>query len=564
MRHYLTKKLKCFAILILFHCSTSSFAFQLEEATISSITTAIQQHEITCEELVSSYLKRIKEFDLSTSSSAPINAITEINRSALIIARELDAVFAKNKTLSGPLHCVPVILKDNIDSYDTSTTSGSFALLGNQPNSDAFLTAKLRAAGAIILAKGGMDEFAWGMSGISSRNGRIGNPYDTTQNPGGSSGGPAAAISANFALAGIGSDNSGSVRIPAVFNGLTGLRPSTGLISQTGMFPMGKLDGIAGPMTRTVTDLAKILDVIATHDPDDQKTQHMQRPQTYTAFLNESGLQKKRIGIVRKVGNIDTFHNMPDDINTVMQQTFKKMKSLGASFIDINLNDFDNNRDFNQAGEIQDINRYLASYPATRKNFRDICESNRTRNFGSMHECLTFMHKIKSQTTHAIQQANAIFTKNRHYVAKIMQEKHLDALLIPITTKGVPTYDAMSVNTWRAPVSSNTGMPSIAFVVDYLHNMPIGIELTGKQYDESTLIAMAYAFEKHYPARKIPAMPAANSKVESMSDAEFNNIINKLGQQTYEKILIKHKNNAAQLTPITFKKITESTLASFH
>lgn len=548
-----SKKSRVLIFITLFSC-TSSFAFQLEETTITSIHESIMNHELTCEALISSYIHRIKLFNFSVTTSAPINALTEINRSALTYARALDAQFAQTGKLSGSLHCIPVILKDNMDAYDMTTTSGSFALLGNQPTSDAFLTSQLRNAGAIILAKGGMDEFAWGMTGVSSRSGRIGNAYDANKNPGGSSGGPAAAVSANFGVIGMGSDNSGSVRIPAVFNGLVGLRPSTGLISQSGLFPMGKVDGIAGPMTRNVTDLAKILDVVAQPDLQDNKTLHFSRPKTYTAYLNENGLQNKRIGIVTKVGKIDTFKNMPKEVMTIMQKAYADMQKLGANFIEIDLNQFDTNRDLNQAGEIQDINDYLSSYPATRKNFKDICESDRTRNFGSLEKCLQFMKKIKPKS--AVIRAYAIFTKNKKYVESMMDKNHLDALFIPISTQGTASYDELSVNTWRAPVSSNTGMPSIAFVIGYLQNLPVGIELVAKQYAEPTLIEIAYAYEKHHPLRQAPVMPSANNQMTEKSIAEINNYISELGQQAYEDVLIKNN----KLTVEKFQKIAKTVL----
>lgn len=544
--------LACFT---LFTC-TSTFAFQLEEATISSIHENIMNHELTCEELISAYLNRIKLFNFSVTTSAPINALTEINRSALTDARALDTQFAKTGKLSGSLHCIPVILKDNMDAYDMTTTSGSYALLGNQPTHDAFLTSQLRDAGAIILAKGGMDEFAWGMTGVSSRSGRIGNAYNANKNPGGSSGGPAAAVSANFGLIGMGSDNSGSVRIPAVFNGLVGLRPSTGLISQSGLFPMGKVDGVAGPMTRNVTDMAKVLDVVAQPDLQDNKTLHFSRPKTYTAYLNENGLQNKRVGIVTKVGKINLFKNMPKDVMAIIQKTYADMQKLGVSFIEIDLSQFDTNRALNQAGEIHDINYYLSIYPATRKNFQDICESDRTRNFGNIQKCLQFMKNTKPSS--AVSRAYAIFSKNKKYVENVMNKYHLDALFIPISTQGSATYDAMSVNTWRAPVSSNTGMPSIAFIIGYLQNMPVGIELVARQYAEPTLLEMAYAYEKHSAPRQAPVMPSANNQMTSKSIAEINNYITELGQQAYENVLIKNN----KLTAERFQKIAKSVVPS--
>ncbi|MBA2657501.1 MAG: amidase [Tatlockia sp.] len=546
--------------LFLLQLPQAVFSFQLEETTISEVQNAIIREEISCELLVISYIDRIKKFNLTVSDSAPINALTEINRSAVDNARQIDNYFAKTKQLMGPLHCVPIILKDNIDSFDTTTTAGSYALLGNQPSDDAFLTKQLRDAGAVILGKGGMDEFAWGMMGINSRNGRIGNAYDPDKNPGGSSGGPAAAVSANFALAGIGSDNSGSVRIPAVFNGLVGLRPTTGLISQAGIFPMGKVDGIAGPMTRTVADLAILLDVIARPDLEDQKTKKSIRPQSYRTYLNKNGLQKKRIGIVRQVGTIDTFKGMPENVREIMQKAYSDMEELGANFIEIQLNEFDNKRDYNQAGEIQDINNYLNNYPATRKNFRDICESNRTRNFGTVEQCLKFMNKMNAQTIDEIKLADNIAVKNNNYLKKLMQENQLDALLIPISTQGIATYDGSTINTWRAPVSSNSGMPAIAFVIGYIQGMPMGIELVAKQYAESTLIEMAYAYEQYKPKRLVPKMLKENKQVEEMSVAQFNNVINQLGKQAYEKVLKLKGNSEKQLTAKVFQKITQSVL----
>ncbi|VVC76202.1 Glutamyl-tRNA(Gln) amidotransferase subunit A [Aquicella siphonis] len=548
-------------ILFFFLCFHADlYAFQLEETTISRVHAAIKNHEITCEQLVSAYIERIKRFDLSMVDSAPINAVTEINPSALQDARSLDENYVKTRRLSGSLHCVPVILKDNLDSYDTTTTTGSYALLGNQPVNDAYLTALLRKAGAIVLAKGGMDEFAWGMMGISSRNGRIGNAYHADLNPGGSSGGPAAAVSANFALAGIGSDNSGSVRIPAVYNGLIGLRPGTGLISQSGLFPMGKMDGVAGPMTRTVEDLARILDVIARPDPQDEKTLSVPRVKTYAVFLNSDGLRGKRIGIVRRVGGLDTFRDMPDNVAAIMQKTYARMKNLGAVFINVELPEFNSNRDLNQAGEIQDVNRYLSSFPAVRKNFRDICESDRTRNFGSIKSCLAFMSRTSKQTGRQIRRAQQIFANNKSYVTRMMNKHHLDALLIPISTRGVANYDAMSVNTWRAPVSSNSGLPSIAFPVGYLRGLPVGIELIGKENAEPLLIQMVYAHEQHSRARPVPVMPPPNERIAEISAPEFNNVINQLGRKSYDSVLKASGNDEKKLTPEVFRRLAKSVL----
>ena len=537
----------------------------LESVTIDSIHSAIQNHQLTCLQLITAYLDRIKKYNLSTNSRAPINAFSEINPSVLTQAQQLDTHFKKTGQISGSLHCIPVILKDNIDSFDITTTSGSYALLGSQPIRDAFIVEKLRHAGAIILGKGGMDEFAWGMFGISSRSGRVGNAHDPEKNPGGSSGGSAAAVSASFALLGIGTDNSGSVRIPAAFHGLVGLRPSTGLISQHGIFPMGNLDGTAGPIARTAKELAVLLDIIARPDSHDSKTLNIPRVKTYTAFLNPNGLTNKRIGIVHNVNGVNTFNKMPDSIAKIIQTATTNMQKMGATLIDINLPEFNNDRENNQAGEIEDVNAYLASFPSTRKNFQDICESNRTRNFGTIKDCLQFIRNMAGKNSKSYQKAQEAFDKNRIYVHQVMDKHHLDALLIPVSTQGTATYDAMTVNTWRAPVSSNAGLPSISINVGYTDdtNMPVGIELTGKQFQEGTLIEIAYAWEIHAPARPSPSMPVENSILLKFSIPELNNLFTLLGKNAYEKVLINGTKSSkifTELTPERFRKITADSI----
>lgn len=534
--------------------------FAIEEATIDSVHFAIKNHQINCEQLVNTYLERIKKYNLTFTQKPSINAITQINPYVLDQARQIDKDFATNKKLAGPLHCIPVILKDNIDSFDTTTTTGSYALLGNQPIHDAFLVSRLRKAGAIILAKGSMDEFAWGLIGISSRTGRTGNAFNPAENPGGSSGGSAAAVSANFALIGIGTDNSGSVRIPAVFNGIIGLRPSTGMISQHGIFPMGNLDGTAGPLTRTTKDLAIVLDVIAQPDSQDPKTLSLPRAKSYISFLNKDGLKGKLIGIVHQVNEIDTFKNMPDNIIKILQASFNKLHQLGATTIDINLPEFDNDRAYNQAGEIEDINAYLNSSPATRKNFKDICESHRTRTFGTTKDCLRFMEFIAKKDSSQYKDALLRFEKNKKYLTKIMNQNHLDALLIPVTTHGTATYDEMSVSTWRAPVSSNSGAPSIAIIAGFDANkMPVGIELIGKPYAEGTLIEIAYAYETNSPPRLIPSLESTNALIHA-SIPELNNLFNVIGKNSYEKVFMHvapDKEWYNSLTPDVFAKIVD-------
>jgi amidase len=547
-------------IAIASHHPKKKSSLSLEEATIESIHHAIKNHQTTCEELINKYLERIKLYNLSVSRHVPINAFTQININVIDQARKLDDTYSKTRQFTGPLHCIPVILKDNIDSYDSTSTSGTLALLGNQPQYDAFLVTKLREAGAIILGKGGMDDLASGMFGISSRSGRIGNAYNSEKSPGGSSAGPAAAVSANFSMIGIGTDNSGSVRIPAAFNGIYGLRPSTGLISQRGIFPAGNLDGTAGPLARSVADIAHVLDVIAKEDPNDKKTTHVPRVHTYTAYLNKNGLKGKRIGIVRKVGNVNTFRAMPNDITQIFKKSVQGISQSGAIIVDnITLPQFENNRDNNMAGMRQDVDEYLASYPAVRKNYREICESNRTRVYGNVNKCLKFFESMPTKYGTKYKKALNIFMNNKIYVEKIMKQHNLDALLIPISTSGSATYDPQKVNTWLAPVSSNSGLPAITINLGYTDSdkMPVGFELIGKQYAEGSIIEIAYAYEKNSEPRKIPTMPEQNLVQKKLDIPKYNNLLTEIGYISYYEVLIKHKSDqfSKYLTPKTFKDI---------
>lgn len=528
-------------------------AFTLEEATIPSIHASFKQHQLTCRQLVNAYLERIKKYNISVETQAPINAFTEINSSVLADAQRIDDDYMQSGKLKGPLHCIPIILKDNIDSYDTTTTAGSYSLLGNQPIKDAVLVSRLRNAGAIILGKGGMDEFAWGMFGLSSRSGRIGNVYNTSKNPGGSSGGSAAAVSANFAAVGIGTDNSGSVRIPAVYNGLVGLRPTAGLISQQGIFPMGNIDGTAGPLARTTTDLAILMDVLVA--PQDKR---------YVSYLKQDGLSGKRIGIVRLAGKVKPFRNLSADVKKLIDQAVTTMQKKGVTFIDITLTDFNNNRQDNQSGEIEDINDYLGAFPATRKNFKDICESDRTRNFGDVKSCLKFMKEVPSKTSRQYKNALAAINKNKKYVIKTMQENKLDALLLPLSTQAGGSYDGAAVNVWQAAISSNAGLPAIDFIVGYNdENMPVGIDLIGSDFSEGRLIEIAFAYESATHLRRAPAMPEPDLKLMSLSIPQYNNLISVIGKSTYDQVLKNADNKsdlADLLTPDKFRGIVNGNI----
>ena len=310
-----------------------SSTFVPEEATISDIHAALGAGRVTCVQVVQAYLRRIEAYD---DRGPALNALITLNARALETAAELDRIFAANRSALRPLHCIPVIVKDNYDTADMPTTGGSLTLAASVPLRDAFVVRKLRDAGAIILAKANLTELARGGTTVSSLGGQTRNPYDLTRTPGGSSGGTGAAIAASFAVTGTGSDTGQSVRSPASAQNLVGLRPTRGLISRSGIIPVSTTQDEAGPITRTVADAARMLDVMAGYDPDDPITAFGAHriPPTYTAFLNPDALKGARIGVLTEFFGRDPVHQ---DVNAVTEDAIKKMAEAGATTIRITI-----------------------------------------------------------------------------------------------------------------------------------------------------------------------------------------------------------------------------------
>lgn len=542
--------------------------FQFHDLTIERIHSAIRKKQITCQALVQWHIHRIKKFDLAIQAGgAPLNAMVTVNPNAMLSAAKLDRYFAKTGKLAGRLHCVPVVMKDNIDHFDMPATSGSLAMLGSQPLHDASVSHALRQDGAILLGTTSMDEFAGGMAGISSRHGRTGNAYDTSQNPGGSSSGSGVAVSSEFAVIGIGTDNSGSVRIPAGFNGLYGLRTSRGLVSRSGTFPRGNLDAVIGPMARTVKDIAMVLDVMAVSDEHDPITFKATRPDSYLTDLSPSALKGKRIGIVGYVDRQNPYAKMSPAKVRVIRQFYQKLQTLGATLVDnVPLPDYNRYRRDNLAGEVDDVNDYLKSFPSTRKNFHDICSSGRTQVFDGRGGCLMHIQETAKRGSRAYRRVLNRFELNRKYVEQVMDDKQLDALVMPLTTNGTPTYDMRRMNTFSIPISSNAGLPGLSMVAGYHRAgegkpaMPIAVELIGRRYDESKLLAMAYAYDQQFHPRISPTLTT-----DKLSDVllrvpvpQFNNVITLLGFTSYRQVLQNTK--PRRLTSSRFAKIVDQVL----
>tara|TARA_B100000989_G_scaffold299035_1_gene292295 strand:- start:5309 stop:7009 length:1701 start_codon:yes stop_codon:yes gene_type:complete len=541
------------------HAQTEPFS--VVDATISSTQAAISAKQVTCSDIVQQYLQRINDYNLTTHSAPPLNAIVNINPKAVEEAQRLDDYYTANQAFKGPLHCVTVIIKDNIDVTEFPSSSGSLALVDNLPKKDAFLVKQLKDAGAIILAHGTMDEFAAGAMGISGRSGRTGNAYDPNKNAGGSSGGSAVAVSANFALVGIGTDNSGSVRIPAAYNGIYGLRPSTGQISQQGIFPRGNLDGVAGPMARTVEDMTKVFAVIAVPDPNDPKTQGVKRNQDYAQALENTDLTNIRIGILSSVAGVDQFRNMSRGNRLIYRQVLKTLKNAGATIVaNVQLPGFDVNRDDNMAGEIDDINAYLKQSPSHQQSYQDLCNSGLTSTlFDGRSGCLTHGINTPGKNSKAYQSVLKRFAKNRAYVQDVMKKNKLDALFVPIDTRGAAQKD-INFGNLNLLVASNAGLPGLAIIGGFTKShrpMPVGVELIGRPDDEETLFKIAYAYEQSQGPRPGPQLQKSKRAEGAIDIETLNDLYERIGRNSYLQVL---KDGTPQdLTPKRFSTIVRET-----
>jgi Asp-tRNA(Asn)/Glu-tRNA(Gln) amidotransferase A subunit family amidase len=303
---------------------------QIQEATMDEIQQALASGKLTSEALVNQYFDRIAAFD---QQGPRLNSIISLNPVALDTARALDQERAQTGP-RGPLHGIPILVKDNIDTFDMPTTAGSLALQGSVPPDDAFIVRRLRDAGAILLGKTNLQEFAAGFATTSGLGGQTLNPYDITRIPGGSSGGTAAAIAANFAVAGLGTDTAGSIRYPAAVTSLVGIKPTLGLTSRDGTIPLDLTKDVTGPIARTVTDAAILLDAIAGPDPADPITleslQHI--PASYTNHLKSDSLSGARLGVFRQM--LDR-PNADSGVMALHEAAIARMRSLGAEIVEL-------------------------------------------------------------------------------------------------------------------------------------------------------------------------------------------------------------------------------------
>jgi amidase len=491
--------------------------FELDEITIPELQDAMKSGKFTARSLAEKYLARIDELD---KRGPAVNAIIELNPDALSIADALDQE-RKAQGPRGPLHGVPVLIKDNIDTADKMmTTAGSLALIGSKPAKDSFVAKKLRAAGAVILAKTNLSEWAnirsgHSTSGWSGRGGLTKNPYALDRNPCGSSSGTGAGISANFAVAGIGTETDGSIVCPSSSNGLAGIKPTVGLVSRGGIIPISHSQDGAGPMCRTVRDAAILLGALTGVDPDDSATAASAgKSQTdYAQFCDPNGLKGARIGVARK------YFGFSDAVDALMEQSLDVMKKQGATLVDPadieTLGKFDDTELLVFMYELKaDLNAYLARFgpDAPVRTLKDIIEfndRNRQKEMPYFGQDLFLKAETKGPLTE--KEYTDALAKN-HQLARIegidavMDRNHLDALVAPT---GGPAWLTDLINGDHvAGGSSNAaavaGYPNINVTAGFISGLPVGISFFGRAWSEPTLIKLAYSFEQATKARQAP------------------------------------------------------------
>ena len=488
-------------------------SFDVLETTIADVHAAYRSGQLTCRQLVQSYLDRIENYD---RQGPAINAIITINPAALKEAERLDSAF-KAGGFVGPLHGVPIIMKDQGDAVGMPTTLGSVLFKDYYPDRDAFVVDKLKQAGAIILAKATLGELGGGDT-HGSLFGSTKNPYDLARTAGGSSGGSGASVSANFCTVAVGQEGFASIRRPSTWNCVVGMRPTAGLVSRSGVFAgWPSVNGSLGPMARTVTDLTKLLDVMAGYDPDDPVTAHGvgRIRQSFTAFLDKQGLPGARFGILRESMGYDAEPGSEDfnEISEVFDRAVADLRAAGAEIVD--------------PVEIPDLKVLLAkragSFTDEEESFKTYMSRSKQAPYKSRAEAMNapvFEKVVKRARERwmrrASEEAHYEYLKAREQLMnnllKVMADRRLDAI-VHKAVEHQPTLIKDGVN---PPYVDQKGAPHINTFLVYVpsivvpagftrDHLPAGITFLGRPYDDGKMIQYAYAYEQATRHRKPPA-----------------------------------------------------------
>lgn len=543
-----------FVLLALAGCNSSSSSnndeektlidFSPEDASITYIHSALEAGHHTCEQIINTYLERINTMD---RTGPELNAIISVNEAAKTRAKELDEIFSETG-LTGSLHCIPVTVKDNINTSDMPTTGG--ALANNQPERDAFIVDQIRQAGGIILSKANLHEYAFGYQGGSLLGGIPRNVYDLGKGPGGSSSGTGTAVSGSLALVGIGTDTGGSIRVPSSVQGLIGLRPSMRLLSQDGIMPLAPFQDTAGPMCRSVSDCATFLEAMTGYDTSQYSGQRkefaidselMNNPFQYTvvtgagnyeSYLNELALSGARIGVVRELfGSGASADNQ--NVQKAMDKALANMEKLGATVEDVTIPDLDI-----ILTDYVSLSRYEFSYSLT-----DYLQSwsseidNHYRSFDEVYSSGEYLPSSAGSFDFYAQMGqdrwnDDTYLKNvnerpddvRSKVMRALDNKdengdHLgqryDVLIYPTITGIAGAWGGNPTESGSANrLSPFTGFPALTMPVGYVDSgsgssLPVGFEMLGREFDEGTLLALAYSYEQAYSPRVEPQLDAS-------------------------------------------------------
>lgn len=481
--------------------------FDLLEATVDGLQQQMQSGKLTARAITQIYLNRIDALD---KKGPAINAVIELNPDALAIADSLDAERKAGK-IRGPLHGIPVLIKDNITTGDKmATTAGSAALAGNVMAKDAFIVQQLRNAGAVLLGKTNLSEWAnfrssHSTSGWSSRGGQTRNPCVINRNPSGSSSGSGAAVSANFCVVAIGSETDGSIVAPSSCCGIVGIKPTVGLLSRSGIIPISATQDTAGPMARTVTDAAILLGALTGVDAADPVTSQSSGkvPPDYTKYLDANGLKGKRIGVEK------SFYNSGNAaLTTLFKAAIDQLKASGADVVEVELykalGDAGSGEFAVLAYEFKDgVNKYLAGANAKVKTLAEVIAFNKQNE-------ATAMPWFKQETLEACEAKGGLDSKeykdalaktlgSRKVIDAMLAQHKLDALVG--ISAGIPCLidlvngDYDTGGSFTSPAAM-AGYPHITVPMGMVHNLPVGLSFVGTAYNEPGLLPLAYAYEQ--------------------------------------------------------------------
>jgi amidase len=485
----------------------------LEELTIPEIQEKVKAGLLSYASLTEIYLKRIAELD---KAGPKLNAVIEINPDALSIAEKMDQELKSGKW-RGPMHGIPILIKDNIDSGDKmQTTAGSLAMVGNIAAADAFVLKKLRESGAVLLGKTNLSEWAnfrstRSASGWSSRGGQTSNPYVTDRSPCGSSSGSAVAVSANLCAVAVGTETDGSIACPASMNGIVGIKPTVGLVSRTGIIPISCTQDTAGPLARTVTDAALLLNSMTGEDAADPVTsKNGDQKIDYSKYLDVNSLKDKRIGVEK------TFLKHHEGIDKLLKQALVQMEQAGATIVEVEF--MDKTAEFGKAEferlefEFKDgLNKYLAASNSKIKSLKELIAFNIQNESAVMpwfkQELLESSEKMGDLTSKGYLAANLRLEQLKSFLDELFLKEDLDALCGPATGSAW-CNDPINGDHWTGygayTPAAITGYPSITVPMGFVDTLPVGLSFLGKAFTEPQLIGIGYAYEQKSKNRKVP------------------------------------------------------------